>query len=44
MYSEIVTLYDDCYTGELYILPNWYANFAYILVERGVYIYVYVSN
>lgn len=34
--------YDDCYTGELYILPNWYANFAYLW--EGVSIYISVSN
>lgn len=34
--------YDDCNTGELYILPNWYANFAYLW--EGVSIYISVSN
>lgn len=34
--------YDDCYTGELYILPNWYANFAYLW--EGVSIYISVLN
>lgn len=33
---------DDCYTGELYSLPNWYANFAYLW--EGVSIYISVSN